>query len=210
MENWKRLTTKAVRIGAGLALLAMLTIGAAVWWSKNAVNQKPWNADAITASFYAVTTQGDGNDLVFVYTMQNNTDADYRVADGGAIHLASRLMENDSLSFDTSRLIVAEYPIHISAHSRMRFLLHSNYRYPTKEDVKASEDIRHDWETTICKYVSDEFKNLNGFVLMDDNSRYQVNLPNGWTARAKDPLRVKPVRCSEFSDMMSSALCSER
>jgi hypothetical protein len=70
-------------------------------------------------------------------------------------------------------------------------MLHVNYPYEIKEDMSAPDDVRHDWETTVCQYVDKEFSNLEGFALLDDKSRYQVNIPNGWTARGKESLRVK-------------------
>jgi hypothetical protein len=70
-------------------------------------------------------------------------------------------------------------------------MLHVNYPYAIKEDMSATDDLRHDWETTVCQYVDKQFSNLEGFVLLDDNSRYQVNMPNGWTSRGKESLRVK-------------------
>jgi hypothetical protein len=191
LESWKKIAIRAAGFGAGFALLAALIIWTFAWWSARPVKPKPWNTSAITASFEGLDMEGDKNTLVFVYTLQNNTDFDYRISDENEIHLAATLKKSKSLSFDTSRFLKTDYPLYIPAKQRVRFMLHVNYPYEIKEDMSAPDDVRHDWETTVCQYVDKEFSNLEGFALLDDKSRYQVNIPNGWTARGKESLRVK-------------------
>jgi hypothetical protein len=191
METWKRVLLRAAGFGAGLALTAVVVIGVFVWWSKRPEKPKPWNKEAITASFDSIDSEGDTNTLVFVYTLQNNTDIDYQALDDNSIHLAGTLQRSKALSFDKSGFLTTDYPIFIPAKSRVRFKVHVKYPYSIREDVDAPGDVRHDWETTVCKFVGDQFSNLDGFVMLDESSRFQVIMPNGWTERGKEPLRVK-------------------
>jgi hypothetical protein len=38
--------------------------------------------------------------------------------------------------------------------------------------------------------MSNEFSNLDGFVMLDEVNRYEVDMPNGWVERGKEPIRV--------------------
>ena len=194
METWKKIFLRAAGFGAGAIVAAAVIVGVLVWWSKRPEKLKPWNTSAITASFDSIVTEDDTNlsTMVFVYTLQNNTDVDYQVQDGSSIHLGAMLQRSKAFSFDKSDFLRTDYPIYLPAKSRVRFKLHVRYPYSIREDLTASDDARHDWQTKICKFVNDEFSNLSGFVLMDERSRFQVTMPNGWTERSKEPLRTKP------------------
>jgi len=191
MDGWKKILFRAAGFGIGFALLSAIIIGSALWWSSRPVKPKPWNTKAITATFDTLNTEGETNTLEFVYTLENNTDVDYRASDGNQIHLASNLVSQHSLSFDTQNFITTDYPIYIPAKSRVRFELHLAYPYPIKQDVNARPDIRYDYTTVLAQFVDKTFRNLDGFVLLDDNARYQVMMPNGWAERAKEPLRIR-------------------
>lgn len=73
----------------------------------------------------------------------------------------------------------------------MRIGIHLAYSYPDRDNVENSPDVRHDFETRMARYVTDKLSNLEGFVLMDDVNRYKIEMKDGWSERAKEPLRVK-------------------
>jgi hypothetical protein len=191
MQTWKKIILWAVGVGAGFAVMAGLIVGAFLWWSHRPIKPKPWNTNAITASFDAMDAEGEKNNIEFVYTLQNNTDADYEVTADSSIHLGATLRRSKAFSFDNTKFLKSDLPIYIPAKSRVRYKLHLDMPYSVKEDFNASDDVRHNWETALCQYADKEFSNLSGFALLDDNSRYQINMPNGWSERAKEPLRVK-------------------
>jgi hypothetical protein len=190
VETWKKVALRAAGFGAGSAVAGGIIIGACLWWTSRPIKPKPWNSKAITASFERLMTEGDENTYVFVYTLQNNTDFDYRVTGATELHLAAKLRQQNEFSFDDSQNLTTDYPIYVPAMSRVRFRLHVKYPYPVKENLDASEDEKADWYTNICRYVVKELSNLNGFVIVDDAERYQIDLPDGWAERAKHPLKV--------------------
>jgi hypothetical protein len=193
METWRKIFLRAAGFGAGAIVTAAVVMGAFIWWSKRPEKPKPWNSSAITASFEEIHTEGETKTMVFVYTLQNNTDVDYQVQDDSSIHLGATLQRSKAFSFDKSEFLKTDYPIYVPAKSRVRFKLHVHYPYPIGEDLAASDDVRHDWETKICKFANDQLSNLSGFVLMDEHSRFQVIMPNGWTERGEEPLRTNAV-----------------
>jgi hypothetical protein len=190
METWKKILLRAAGFGAGFALTAAVIVGPFVWWSGRPPKPKPWNKTAISASFDTIDAEGEQNTLIVVYTLQNNTDADVRISDDSSLHLGALLIRSKSFSFDKSEFLSTDYPIYLPSKSRVRFKLHIKYPYAEKEDLNASADVLHDWVTKVCKYVTEEFGNLDGFVMLDELNRYEVDMPNGWVERGKEPLRV--------------------
>lgn len=81
IQGWKRMLLRVAGFGAGFAAVSALILGFGLWWLHRPAKPKPWNTTAITASFAQLSSEGENYTIVFVYTLQNNTDADYRIAD---------------------------------------------------------------------------------------------------------------------------------
>lgn len=190
MDNWKRILLKAAGVGGGFALVAAVILGIVVSWSGRPVKPKPWDDKAIVASYESLDTEGETNTFRFNYTLENKTDIDYRVETDSRVHLAAFLKQSQALSFSNSENLHADYPIYIPAKSRVRFQIHLGYPYPIKPDYNASNDVRHDFYTKEAQYVTNELGNVDGFILLDDDHRYKIVMPNGWTERAKQPMRA--------------------
>jgi hypothetical protein len=197
MENWKRILLKAAGVGGGFALVAAVVLGIVMWWSGRPAKPKPWDDKAIVASYESLDTEGEANTFHFNYTLENKTDIDYRVENDSRVHLAAFLKQSQALSFSNSENLHADYPIYIPAKSRVRFEIHLGYPYPIKPDYNASNDVQHDFYTKVAQYVTNELGNVDGFTLLDDDHRYKIVMPNGWTERAKQPMRVT---CSPLSE----------
>jgi hypothetical protein len=191
MDNWKRILLRAAGFGAGFAVVAAFIIGAVFWWSSRPPKVKPWDDKAITASYESLDTEGDANTFRFVYTLENKTDTDYRVENDSNIHLAAFLKRSQALSFSDSKNLHTDYPIYVPAKSRVRFTVHLGYPYPIKPNYEASDDEQHDFNTKVAQYVTKELGNIDGFTLLDDNSRCKIVMPNGWAERAKLPMKAK-------------------
>jgi hypothetical protein len=192
MNDWKKLVLRAVSFGAGFAVTSALIIGIFLWWSQRPSKPKPWNQGALTATYEALGTEGDTHTFWLAYTIENKTDSDYSLSSDSGIHLAVVLRRyNDALIFSDSKSLTTDYPLFIPAHHRVRIRMHLSYPYPEAEDFNSSEDARYDYETKAAVYLAKELNNVNGFVVMDENSRFQINLPNGWDERGKEPLRLQ-------------------
>jgi len=195
METWKKVVFRAAGFGAGVAIVAVIVMGLSAWWMNRPKKAKPWNANAITAMYSHLATEGEKNHIEFFYILQNNTDSDYRVYDGegnGNIHLAA-LLKTDALAFSNSKAVTTDFPIYLPARSRAQFIIHLAYPYPDKlsDGDAVSTDARYDYQTKVARYVTDRLSSLQGFVLMDDLARYRIEMKQGWSERAKEPLRIK-------------------
>jgi len=49
----------------------------------------------------------------------------------------------------------------------------------------ASQQEKDQYYKTVADYVTNKMSNLNGFVIYDESSRTEIDLPNGWTEYSK-------------------------
>src|SRR5690242_6809659 len=96
--SWKRVFIKAAGIGAGFTLMIAILAGVGIWYWNRPRPPKPWNTKALTAEYIDVDVEGQKNTLVFNYTLQNNTDFDYRVGNATGITIGAKLKRENSLS----------------------------------------------------------------------------------------------------------------
>jgi hypothetical protein len=191
MGTWKKILLWAVGIGAGFAITAALIVGGFMWWSNRPPKPKPWNQNAITAKFDTLDVQGQDNHVYFSYTLENHTDSDFTLTDNSGVHLGASLKRGNSISFSNDDYLSTTYPIYIPAKHNVRVVLNIKYPYNAPISQYATDDEKSDWKTKLAGTIVKEMTNLDGFVLMDDASRYQINFPNGWADRAKEPMKVK-------------------
>jgi hypothetical protein len=181
---WKRLAIVSASAGAGLAVTMALIVGGLLWYSSRPHPPKPWNTSALKATYDYIDTEGDKRTIVFYYTLENKTDADYKVESGVNATIALHLQRQDSLSVERDESYVKiDYPLFVPAKQRSRFAIHLlAYPYQGKEVLKADASLeeRRSFRKALAGYVSKDMGNLDGFVLLDEANRYQINFPKGW------------------------------
>lgn len=179
IRTWKRIALISVFGGAGFAVVISAIVGLAIWYMSRTKPPKPWNANAIKATFDYVDTTGDNNDIVFYYILENTTNQDYSVPSKDSMHLTGRLLREKELSeFDSYEKI--HYPIFIPAKKRLRFAIEIPYPYPERISPSASTDEQREYRKGIGKYLKKEAGNLDGFELFDSGHRYEIDFPAGW------------------------------
>jgi hypothetical protein len=192
MPTWKKLLLRSAGFGAGFAVVVCAVIGVAVWYSERPKRPEPWNKQAITAEYDFVVPEGEKNELVFHYILQNNTDSDYRVASDTGIDITGKLKREKGFSQFASHYVTTDYPVFVPAKSRVWIPLKVPYPYPTKEKDKDTADEAKQFRTAVAKYVSEEFQNLDGFVLFDTSKRYEIDFPTGWEQRGMETSSTSP------------------
>jgi hypothetical protein len=90
-----------------------------------------------------------------------------------------RLEKQHSLThFGESETI--DYPVAIPAKKRVRFPVHLGYPYSEKEKPDADREAKRKYKAALEAYISDKLGNLDGFDLLDENTRYEIVFPSGW------------------------------
>lgn len=190
MIGWKKLVVMAVGFGCGSAVVLAAMLGGFVWYQGRPAKPKPWDARAIVATFdYPDTELAEpegpngfrANTIVAYYTLENTTGNDYHMPPQDQLEVNGRLKIEKSLTSSSDIVTLDKDQIFIPAKERRRFAVHLHY--PVTEsfepEPKTTEERRKK-RKLIADYMNNELANLAGFVVFDNASRYQINLPNGW------------------------------
>ena len=186
MPLWKKILLRSVGFGAGFALMLCVVVGVWVWYRERPKPPKAWNTQAITAEYELLSTRGDDNHIVFVYTLQNNTDEDFRLDSDVGINLTARLQEQKEFAQFSQTYFSLEYPVFVPARNRVRLFIESKYKYPIHEKTDATSEDRKQYRNALAKHVIDKWSNLDGFVVFDTTHRYEIDFPTGWEKASKD------------------------
>jgi hypothetical protein len=142
----------------------------------------PWNSQAIQSTFAGVRIRELNpakSEVVLLYDLDNKTDQDYQLAKGPGVLIMTRLKSTGSLS--SEKQVVLAAPAFVPARNRTRIELSITraFNWPGRMDAAAQMRIR--------QLVSGELPDLKGFVLFDQDSRYQIELPGTWPLAEKEP-----------------------
>lgn len=191
MENksWKIIALKSALFGAGFALILMLVVGGFIWYQTVPKPPKPWDNNAIIATYNYVDTRGENDIIVFYYTLENNTDYDYSMKGKNNILLYANLERENNLSGGqlggkTNKLLTINYPINIPSRHRVRFGIILNCSSelkppPSGSSIEKNQKYRKD----LAAYITRAFTNLNGFTIFDLAKRYEIKFKAGWKAK---------------------------
>jgi len=133
-----------------------------------------WNREGISATYVAAQLREADKahcSLILSYDLSNQTDLDYRLTDGPGIVIMSRLKGDGSLSQEES--IHLSYPVFLPARQRARLAIEISkaFAWP-REDAHYEEKLK--------EFVKQRLGNVRGFVLFDEASHSQIDLPAAW------------------------------
>lgn len=174
----KQLLTIASSAGGALLLLAILTLGGPLFNkpSKEAHGGagSGWNREGIKAAYVAAQLREVDkahSSLILSYDLSNLTDLDYRLAEGSGVVIMSQLKGDGSLSQEES--IHLSYPVFLPARQRARLAIEISraFSWP-REDSHYEEKLK--------EFVKQRLGNVRGFVLFDEASHTQIDLPAAW------------------------------
>lgn len=184
IKDWKNMALKSAFFGAGFSLILIITIGGYFWYQSKPKPPKPWDNNAIIAHYDYADTVGEQNTIVFYYTIENKTNYDYSINDMDKILLYANLNRQKTLSGgDIDETLNIEYPIHVPSKHRVRFKINLNYSTDIKGlESSSTNEERNKFNKEMSAYISNKFKNLNGFSMFDLINRYKIEFPAGWKA----------------------------
>ncbi len=169
----------------GLALLTVLGIFARARFM--AGRPQAWNSGAIETTLAGVRVRELDNThaaVVFSYDLDNRTDTDYRLSSGPNVVIMSRLQPNGSLT--SVQQVSLDSAAFVPARNRTRISLEITHPFdwPLQRDAAAERQVR--------QFVADEVSGVQGFVLFDQSTRYQIEL-----ATASPELQRPPVSAGQ-------------
>jgi len=161
-------------LAGALLLLAILTLGAPIFKKLPKETRTGWNREGIKAAYVATQLREVDNahsSLILSYDLRNLTDLDYRLSDGTGVVIMSRLKGDGSLSQEES--IHLSYPVFLPAKQRARLAIEipRAFAWP-REDSRYEEKLK--------EFVKQRLGDVRGFVLFDEASHCQIDLPAAW------------------------------
>lgn len=171
----KEWVTTAGAASAALLLLVILML------ARPALNQPPkettkgWNREGIQATYMAAQLREvdkTHSALVLSYDLNNLTDLDFHLAEGSGMVIMSRLNSGGSLSQEEP--IRLGYPVFLPAKQRARLAIEisQTFAWPVREDARYEEKLK--------EFVKQRLAGVRGFVLFDEASHSQIDLPAAW------------------------------
>jgi len=177
MTTVKKLIIISVSAGASFAVVLASLSALLFWWESR---PKPWNSQAIRATFEAIGVNGAEQKIVFRYTLHNNTNSDYRIESMNGIALMAKLEEPASLQGNADEVFKCSIPFFLPVREPVLFEIESvpGFKGEIKTGRGTDQEPTKDELTT---FVNKEMRNLNGFVLFDEARRYKIDFPRGWS-----------------------------
>jgi hypothetical protein len=134
-----------------------------------------WNSNAIKATFAGIQVReidSTNAEVIFFYDLENTTDFDYRIDNGPKTNFLSRLKSDGSLSSEEQPRL--DHPAFLPARHRTHIGLElvRPFQWPAQNGAASDQQFR--------EFVKRQTSNLEGFVLFDENTRYEVDLRGGW------------------------------
>ncbi|HEY0701498.1 MAG TPA: hypothetical protein VGD60_01915 [Candidatus Acidoferrales bacterium] len=151
-----------------------------------------WNTSAIQSSFAGVQVKevdATHANLIFSYDLDNNTDTDYQVTKGPTTVVMTRLASSGSVSSDEP--VALGNSVFLPARNRTRVTLEliKNFNWPGQMYGTQVGPVNQEKFRTL---VAQEVANLSGFVLFDQATHFQIELPGDWQELQKRAAAAGP------------------
>jgi hypothetical protein len=135
-----------------------------------------WDSRSIECTFAGVRIREiDASNVAveFLYDLRNVTNTDYQLVKGPGILLMSRLRPTGSLSAEQQ--IGLKSSVFIPSKNRTRIELEWKHAFNWPAQIDAATTANE-----FRQLVARDIAGLDGFVLFDETTHYQINLPSGW------------------------------
>ena len=168
MAQWKKLGWIALAV-CGLVAILLFVRFSSVWHSSAPANG--WNSGAIQSTLAGVRVREVDSThaaVVFFYDLDNRTDSDYRLSSGPNVVIMGRLPPNGSLSSDEPISLDSAAFVPARNRTRISLAISHTFDWPPQRDAAAERQVR--------QFVADQVAGVEGFVLFDQASRYQIEL----------------------------------
>jgi len=170
----------------GVLIIAMLAVLLMQWRNPQrrifATAGNPWDSGAVAGKLAGIRVReidAATAGVVFSYDLDNTTDMDCRIEKGPGVVIMSRLKSDHSLS--SEQQLSLNSSIFAPAKNRTRISLEATrpFLWPSQTDASADAKFRG--------LVAEEVSDLEGFVLFDQSTHYQIELPGAWQAVTQNP-----------------------
>lgn len=171
MASWRKITV----VGAAICVLllgAALAVGKYLRVRSSAAQPGPWDSRAIAAAFTGVQVReidASHATVLFFYNLDNKTDRDYRLVVGRNVVVMGRLRTDGSLVTNDQATLNSSAFVPAGNRTRVALSVTGPFAWPMHQDSEAESAYR--------QFILSQLSDLKGFVIFDQVSRYQIELP---------------------------------
>jgi len=176
--NWRIVALRFAAFGGTFAIVVVILLGLLFWYQSRPKPPQTWNTNAIVAKYNSTDIDPKNKTAYYLYTLENKTDFDYRFGTDSKVSIMLKhkrqhdLASGDELTFDK--------PIFIPSKHRISFAVHFKYPVFSEFSDKIDKKERELRDKIIHEFLNKEMPNLDGFILFDEETRYEIDLPKGW------------------------------
>lgn len=159
--RWLRYFALSTVAATGLVIVTITL----VWYINRPAKPRPWNGGAITATFTGMSVLADRPVAIFRYRFQNHTEQDYRLPGHDSIRIV--LLTGDGLLRDKAVRWVAMPSVPVGQKISVEIQVDiDSSQLADGGDAKGSVDKVQRW-----------LRGMEGFIVLDESSRYEIQLP---------------------------------
>lgn len=171
----KNLLVIASLAAAGLIVLITVAVGGSVLKRPRGDASKSWKQESIEATYVGCQFQEvdkTHSSLTVTYDRKNNSNQDYRLADGADVVIMSKLQSDGSLSQEEPAHL--GYPVFVPVGQRARLAIEisRNFAWPAENDPEYADKLKD--------FVKQRLKDVGQFVVFDEAHHLQIELPAAW------------------------------
>jgi hypothetical protein len=165
----------AFSVAAGLLLLIAVAVGGSVLKSPHRDASESWNPEKIEATYVGCQFREVDrmhSSLTVTYDLKNNSNLDYRLAEGPDLVVMTKLQSNGSLSQEEPARL--GYPVFLPAGQRARLAVEitRNFAWPAENDPQYGDKLKD--------FVKQRLQGVGEFVVFDGAHHLQIELPGAW------------------------------
>jgi hypothetical protein len=160
---------------AGLLLLIAVAGAGSVLKRSHADPSKSWDQRQIETTYVGCQfkeVDKTHSSLTVTYDLKNNSNLDYRMAEGPDVVIMSKLQSNGSLSQEEP--VRLGYPVFLPAGQRARLAVEitRNFAWPAENDPQYADKLKD--------FVKQRLQGVGEFVVFDGADHLQIELPGAW------------------------------
>jgi hypothetical protein len=155
-------------VASGLTIAVSFVVAAAFWYSNRPVKERAWNVNAVVASYAGLDVEtGQPFVATYRYTVENHTGRDYHLPSIENVYkvLPDKSLEKEStLKWAGGTAIPADQKMSISIQVEYDYT--DAYSYADRDKVEK-----------MSAFMGRRLSEIDGFVALDQNNRYEIRFP---------------------------------
>jgi hypothetical protein len=165
----------ALSAAAGILLMIAVAVAGSVLKRSHGDPSKSWDQRQIEATYVGCQfreVDKTHSSLTVTYDLKNNSNLDYRLAEGPDMVVMSKLESNGSLSQEEPARL--GYPVFLPAGQRARLAIEitRNFAWPAENEPEYADKLKD--------FVKQRLQGVGEFVVFDGAHHLQIELPGAW------------------------------